>query len=129
MAETKWTPGPWQFVYGDLFDHSDDGNANGFTILMAGARVKDMPKDEMPEAGAERVGPCWAIHQIRIAEDLFPEDAGHDEAEANARLISAAPDLYAALAEMCRQFTSGNPDQRDAISRAREALDKATGEP
>ncbi len=121
-----FTSGPWQFIYGDLFDHGEDGNANGFTILMADARVAEMPPDEMPEAGAVRLGRKLAIHQVRIAEDIFPEDAGRKEAEANARLMSAAPELYAAL-DRARDFISNGYQPPDLVEQIRAALDKATG--
>lgn len=50
------------------------------------------------------------------------------EMRGNAKLIAAAPTLYAALAEMRRQFTWGNPDQRHALKFADMALSKARGE-
>lgn len=63
-----------------------------------------------------------------IAKLHFADPTPFEEKRKRASLITAAPDMREALAEMCRQFTSGNPDQRDAISRARAALDKARGE-
>jgi hypothetical protein len=44
-SKSTFTPGPWQFVFGDLFDHSDDGDANGSTILMAGASLASPDED------------------------------------------------------------------------------------
>jgi hypothetical protein len=127
MAEKlSFTPAPWQFIYGDIYDHSEDGHANGFTVLMAGARVCDMPPDEMPEAGSAQIGRPLVIHQVRIAEDIFPEDAGRTEAEANARLISAAPELYAALNCACDLISNGYQPP-DLVKQIRTALDKATG--
>jgi hypothetical protein len=124
--ETTFTPGPWQFIFGDLYDHGEDGHANGFTILMAGARVADMPLDEMPEAGSERIGKPLVIHQVRVSEDIFPEDAGRKEAEANARLMAAAPELYEAL-NRARDFISNGYQPPDLIEQIRAALEKATG--
>lgn len=124
-TEPGWTKGPWQFAYGDLYDHGEDGDANGFTVLMAGARTKERPEDETPGAGADRIGKALVIHQVRIAEEIFPEDGGHDEAEANARLIAAAPDLYAALERTVRAL---EPGEHGAIKQAHTALAKARGE-
>jgi hypothetical protein len=61
------------------------------------------------------------IHQVRYARDIFPEDAGRAEAESNARLMAAAPELY----EACRQAADLFKDD-EGISRVlREALRKA----
>ena len=105
-----WTPGPWQFAYGDLYDHGEDGDANGFTVLMAGARTMERPENETPGAGADRIGKALVIHQVRIAEEIFPEDGGYDEAEANARLIAAAPVMVAAL-QAAPDIHALTPDQ------------------
>ncbi len=123
MEAPPFTPGPRQFIYGDLFDHGEDGHANGFTVLMASARVAELPDDEEPEAGADRIGNSLVIHQIRIAEDVFPEDAGRAEAEANARLISAAPDLY----DACRQAAELFEDDEGISAVLRAALNKSYG--
>lgn len=53
-----------------------------------------------------------------------------DEAAANARLIAAAPDLLAALRDLLKRVDDGSdygPDH--AVSIARAAIAKATGEP
>lgn len=48
-------------------------------------------------------------------------------AEANARLISAAPDLYAALKEMVEWWETEGGRLEDSLSRAKAALEKAEG--
>lgn len=67
MAE-KWTPGPWEFrPYGGMFP-SHRGNI---------------------------ISICRGFPQRWVADAVGQETA--DEREANARLIAAAPELYAAL--------------------------------
>jgi hypothetical protein len=48
------------------------------------------------------------------------------EAEANARLIAAAPDLYEALHDLCA--SGGLDDGGDVFAKAKAALAKARGE-
>lgn len=70
----KHTPGPWRFERGDPFDHSNNGEENGFTIFLGDSSL--------------------CIEQIRYCEDIYPEDVqDHQTGEANARLIAAAPEL------------------------------------
>lgn len=98
VSETRWTRGPWQLAKGDLYDHSDDGDKNGFTVLMAGSRLQYPEDSGGRERRRDRIGPRnFSIHQIRIGEDTWPDDAGYEEAAANAALISAAPELFEAL--------------------------------
>ena len=89
-----WTPGEW-FV-------SRQGLAG--SIVIRGA-------------GDPKTGPILAS-----VSKFYGSAHVHGDHEANARLIAAAPTLYEALAAMCREFTHGNPDQREAISAARAAL-------
>jgi hypothetical protein len=103
----KWTSGPWRYKRGDSFDHGKDGAENGFEIVLSGA----------PESGR-----CRIIHRIRYAEDIFPED-GDDyvEAEANCRLIRAAPALAEAVDALLRS-TDYADDDRPLMCNVREAL-------
>lgn len=114
MAEPKFTPAPWRFDYGDSFDHHEDGEANGFEILMDGANPRE-------------TGRCQAIHRIRYAEEVFPDDACREEAEANARLIAAAPELYEALVDL-HAAVHGGGFPHEAVKRAEAALAKVHGE-
>lgn len=127
MSEPKWTPGPWRFDYGDSFDHGEDGEANGFEILLGAAN---------PRVN----GRCRSIDRIRYAEDIFPEDNERAEAEANARLIAAAPDLAAQLEDaritleeaaklLARDYPSvANNLVNQCAIRCGDALAKARGE-
>lgn len=111
------TPRPWCYKYGDSFDHGEDRETNGFEILMAGADPRN-------------TGRCQVIHRIRYAEDVFPEDAGYKEAEANAALIVCAvnchDELVAVLEAICDDDTT--PMRDDYYKQARAALSRARGE-
>jgi hypothetical protein len=73
VSETKWTPGPWQIVR--LEEES------AFDPYMEVARGLG-PNDD------------WTV------EALWREPVPDEQLEANARLISAAPELYEALEEL-----------------------------
>ncbi len=80
--EPKWTPGPWA-VCGD------------------GKRVKPEPLDLF-------FAPIAETHQaIRWVDGNWQHQGG---AEANAKLIAAAPDLYAALDDLLASYAE--PDQQ-----------------
>ncbi len=108
-GETKWTPGPW--------DGSDrgrkDSNFGGFSC-----RVR-------ADAGT-----------VAKVYELGRWDECQDTARANARLIAAAPDLYAALEELVARrdkesaaYGGLSPDGSDGrYARARAALRRARGE-
>lgn len=51
-----------------------------------------------------------------------------DERVANARLIAAAPELLAALQELCADKYLADPINADRMANARAAIAKATGE-
>lgn len=105
---SKHTPGPW-VVW--------DGNV----------KVYAGPVDENTTC-------CISGYRCKIAEcdDLYDENMTEEEAEANARLIAAAPELLEALEWIV------NPDyaigsnaeyKHAAVEVAKAAIAKATGEP
>ncbi len=100
------TPGPWHYRRGDSFDHSDDGVDNGFEILMGAGQ--------------------YVHERIRYAEDIWPEDQAHKEAQANARLIASAPDLLEALKEIMGDVSVTNCMSAEQKKRARAAIARAT---
>jgi hypothetical protein len=73
-------------------------------------------------------------HIIHVCEgeiaEAFRDAVGAGPAEANARLIAAAPDLLAALEEMCEGWPPQNPDSPyfATYNQARAAIAKARGE-
>jgi hypothetical protein len=104
MSEKKWTPGPWEVGPANMVD------SNAVTAIA-------------------RCGCAFRSPQYSGTDFATP---AHQEA--NARLISAAPDLYDALEECKRVLSDLQSTQlegtrtRDAWEKARAALAKARGE-
>jgi len=105
MSETKFTPGPW-FRIGAYQDYVQIGGSNSGTVNQENA------------------------HRI-IGVYAFPhadENKRKEEAAANAALIAAAPDMYAALNtaldHLCDRETISLGKAVDIIE---AALDKAAG--
>ena len=104
----KHTPGPWAV----------DNEQMGFPYVVAGEK------------------PDWRAPIIcDLYEDVTPEDSvtcgpwlkAYPNAEANARLIAAAPDLLEALhhISLCSQSSASSKEECGRIARA--AITKATG--
>ena len=114
MSEMKFTPGPWH--YGD-----EDESVLGvhYVDVHAGEYCTDTYRCIASAEGAFRNG------------DFQPLD---EESRANACLIAAAPELYAALSDIMEnpQFQTaigGNPIRvEELMIRAASALAKARGE-
>lgn len=103
----KHTPGPWN--YAPILSASESDR--GWLVAVTGARIADV----------------WPMNDKRGNYSL--------EAEANCRLIAAAPDLLASLRECCDYLSWGIPESAvggddEAIRltrRASEAIRKAEG--
>ena len=100
----KHTPGPWKMAI--LTDH--DGPPQCDEIQVQGL-----------------IGDVWE----RIAEcdwhDISKRAPRREQAEANAILMAAAPDLLEALMRIVESVTG--VDQVSAVNEARAAISKATG--
>lgn len=110
MAEPRFTPGPWKYETEDIGD--EDFIVVPYTVTAAnGVQVIDS------EGGLY----SWEGAKTRPGER-----------EANANLICAAPDLYAACAGLIRVLdgpVGPNDDEINAeIAKAKAALAKVRGE-
>jgi hypothetical protein len=111
MMSEKFTPGPW---WTDAVYNEED---LGCSIIAANTDCGPMPGN--PTRG-----------QVAFATEILPEDA--ETAKANAHLIAAAPDLYAALESLRGNVIGwGDDSQIEAISddlrAASAALARARG--
>jgi hypothetical protein len=100
---TKHTPGPW-----DIENIRRD-------------RASDITTMEVRGPGRPR-GPSERPYRDVIAE-VRTDWGTHDEVEANARLMAAAPELLGALAELVDVLKQG--DTKDVFNRAMEAAHDA----
>ena len=106
MAETKQaqhTPGPWETTY------SDDSD-NGRYVVGPNRGNND-----------KLIADCYAD----TALDLGLPSC--EEAQANARLIAACPELLESLKQMCERFTASDPEAIAVRSRALATIKKAEG--
>jgi hypothetical protein len=111
MKMSKHTPGPWHFVpenTGLMPDH-------GYGILYGEPDYWGWEKNLYVSVGCSN----------NVLREL-----GEGAAEANARLIAAAPDLLAALERMVTDYgdvpDSSDADGQSVIAAARAAIAKAT---
>jgi len=113
-TETRYTPGPWRYIREAISGMQDGYNimGNRSIPLIATAAIK-------PDGD-----------ELNGHEPAYKES----EARANARLISAAPDLLAALKEAEKHLSNICPNRYNGgealstLSQARAAIAKATGE-
>lgn len=119
-SEPKFTPGPWTVVV----NHPTNA------VVRIHAKWEDWLSDELaalygPQEGEKDENGVWPLGETRMA---------------NARLIAAAPDLYAALEyyadQLCEGFCKDYPskeiyypnmDDQCSGCKARAALAKARG--
>lgn len=97
---TKHTPGPW------LLNENNNWKTNPFSVTV------------------RKPG----VHSTTVANIPTRMTIPPSEQQANARLISAAPDLFDALITMPQSMLNTEQDWWDWIAKARAAIDKATGE-
>lgn len=109
--ETKHTPGPWEYVPSN--EHHGPYVSGPF-----GGDICDCYMMSNPTALS-----------VRNGGDSRPIHFQHEDADANARLIAAAPDLLEALKACVTMYGDENPDDDwTCIKLARAAIAKATGE-
>lgn len=104
-SEAKWTPGPWSFEPEPMW--------RGKHVAGRSPLVR---KDGRTVASCSR----YASTNVEVS-------GRHEEAEANARLISAAPELYEALEALMGVFAKAYFDETH-LALAAAALAKARGE-
>jgi len=120
----KHTPGPWAADAEDMQLGADDI----FTVSIWAAG----PEGDRPLVAT--ISAFALLSETRGATEYVTPDAPSEdklaEAKANAHLIAAAPELLAALQELCALEADGMQAAESAIEsweRARAALAKATG--
>jgi hypothetical protein len=101
----KHTPGPWRYVSRNI-----DENANWASRI--------------PYAIERAMGSCVAPVADALADPLV-EVCSQPQAEANARLIAAAPDLLR-VAELVVSWLDEEPGAHKLCDAARAAIQKAT---
>lgn len=124
---TKHTPGPWEAIT----EHKRSGGPV-YRIQQATPRYPNIPDMQHTRI---QIGETYS-HRFGSADNV-PGDGMHDLAhadregcqQANARLIAAAPELYAALKEIVTFVSPGDDVEFGRmIEDAKIALAKATGQ-
>ena len=117
MGESKHTPGPWEYV---------PSTEHHGPYVTTGA---DMTYGDIADCYVMSKPAEWST---RNGGDSKPIPHQHERADANARLIAAAPDLLEAATAALGMLT-GNLDgdwdsDVDPVVMLRAAISKATGE-
>ena len=115
MSNAKHTKGPWAHAKGGLVL-----DANGTLIASA------WHPEPMPDAEEQREdGESWLDASIRLRPEV---DRIQAQMEANARLISAAPELLAFVSEYLEAWANGMAGDSYLRRQAEALLGEATGE-
>lgn len=77
----------------------------------------------------ESIDGMWYVETDHVPGEMIAEIMmrAPGEAEANARLMAAAPEILAALAEAAELIEILSPIEGDTLRRVRAAIDKAMG--
>jgi hypothetical protein len=119
--ETKiggWTPGPWATL-------------DRFPCCIAAAADAAKSPGASIDAGYDRTHFAVLIAEARSRHpDDHPHKIPEDQARANARLMAAAPDLYAALQSLANAIMEGDDQSAFQIAKnaGAAALLKAQGQ-
>lgn len=123
MSTTQHTPGPWAFTFAKWHP---DGQTIGYTIEANGVTVSGLAV----ATGTIVMPPSDSFYNPDI--HTTPE-----QAEANARLIAAAPELLEILKELIDEkiiyimgepiIDANNKHERKTIVKALSIINKATG--
>ena len=112
---TKFTPGPWEWLYSDT--------RHDYVGRVVTAQVVDVPTNQ-----------CVVEFSNTSHSELVYEDDGDgggsffdQQAKANARLISSAPDMYEALKGLLQRWMDPGSITSEHWEAARAALSKAEG--
>lgn len=117
MSETKWTPGEWRYFGKKPIEVT----VGGLVHIVSG----DVESYTITATGRERGLRVTTF----IATAHITANRSAEEAEANARLIAAAPELYEALDQILDDMGDDGPSCCQAAKdQARAALAKARGE-
>jgi hypothetical protein len=112
------TPGPWVAIFPEERYFYCGSDITSFEVLT------EKTRSEFREEGITHYGRLHEeVANVEIVTMQFWGDKTDDEAKANARLIAAAPDLLAALQDLC----ADELNTQDKWDNAREAIAKATG--
>lgn len=107
------TPGPWVGMVNGKFDSDHDWCA------------------EDTKAESSEYAPIWAggkVIALVVNSGNFCGLKAHPSIEANAALISAAPDLLEALKQLaCSRYYQGSDSHKRLVDLANAAIAKATG--
>lgn len=110
MTDAKYTPGPWSVGHTNPKDYGG-GIIHYYTSVHVGSGTNR--SNALATVGMGGPG----------ATVSTPETV-----QANARLIAAAPELYAALERFMEIYNEGQLPSRDALEMAEAALAKVSGE-
>lgn len=135
MSETKFTPGPWHWVFPDN-DEPWNFSIDHQRAAPSLRTVEERGEDKTVERDGKRYTsfrlPAFILTIEEIREGWSRGNPDDAEAIANMRLIAAAPALYKALGALLARVEAeefGNKEADDAaIDAARRALSLARGE-
>jgi hypothetical protein len=104
----RFTPGPWELEYEE-----------GKHVIKMGEAIN-------AEEGYE------SQLEVEYAHCIFPGNYQFEEAQGNAQLMTAAPDMYEALATLLDEqngapLLSREKQYNEAVAKARAAIAKADG--
>lgn len=106
ISKVKHTPGPWSLRTNRL-------NSNGGYIVLLSPSVDGV---------AQRI-------DLSVPIDTNLSDAGLEEQEANARLISMAPEMFQLAEQVVETANHGGPDEFESLKQwAQYIIEQARGE-